>query len=170
MMTDDPDVTIERHGTGADQWFTIHYSDTTAARGGRIIVTAHGKTIRARLDAAYPQADITAKGPNGLTIRGGTQHGWADVRSLDLYRVVLEWDPLLVETGPGPNLRETQLRTNRPLHPREMEVIRAERVTITLLDKNYGGSPLYSLVPELGASTGITVLLRLLGARNVPRG
>lgn len=168
------DITIERHGTGGQQWFTVHCTGTTTVKGGRIVYTERGKRIQERLRAAFPTADIAwlNTSQDGLTVKDGIHSGWSDVRSIDLYRVILQWEPLFVESGPGPHLREIQMRTSRPLYEREVALLQSElHLVATLVIPNYGGSPLYRIVPELGKPTvANTVLLRFLYARNASRG
>lgn len=170
-----PDIDIERHGTGGEQWFTIHCANNvTTVRGGRIVSTAHGELIHHRLQAAYPDARIQPRaiGHDKLKIEAGTQQNWDEVRRIHLYRIIMDWEQLTVEIGAGPNFREIQVRTSRLLYGQEMVELHTElHVIATLITDNYGGSPLYSLVPELGKpSTSTTQLARFLGVRSTARG
>ena len=168
------EITIERQGKGAEQQFLVHCTGVIAANDGAIGYTARGLLIMDRLLAAYPDVRVEPI-PNDydtLNVTPGTQLGWAEVRGIDLCRIILQWEPLMVEIGSGPGMREILLRTSRQLQPEEKAALHAElRIVAKLLTEFHGGSPLYSLVPTLGTPTvAHTVLLRFLQARNATRG
>jgi len=167
-----PDTTIERHGKGAAQIFFVHCADVATIDSAAF--TDRGMLIRERLLTAYPDArvSVTDQGPHLLRMTDRAQPGWGEIRTIDLYRHILEWDELVVELGHAGPFREVRMRTSRPLYPQEVELLRADhQLVVKLVTEDFGDNPLYSLVPELGAPTVPNpVLMRFLHARNASRG
>lgn len=136
-----PLLAIIREGNGTAQYFMITHSHDIASE------------VCEALLAAFPGITIRAE-PNGaLEITSGNYDRWSDLHTVDLYRAALSWEELRVEIHRGPYFRELHMRTSRPLHPQEVVVLAQElHLAAALLTLDYGGSPLYQLVPHLGCA------------------
>jgi hypothetical protein len=149
------DITVERQDTRTSHWFSIDHQNLTSSEGGHTVCTPTGQLIQDRLNRAFRGVFVRLVSRTRLCVEKGNlqDQDWDKIRMIDLCRVILAWDRLLVEIGPGPNFRQFHLRTNRPLYELEMKMLVLElKVAATLVSDNYGGSHLYSLVPLLGVA------------------